>query len=51
MNMSSFLAIKDNLLKNVEDLIKTFEKLEKKYRKVLKVGRTHLQDATPLTFA
>lgn len=51
MNMSSFLAIKDNLLKNVEDLIKTFEKLEKKYKKVLKVGRTHLQDAIPLTFA
>lgn len=37
------------LLKALVDLEKSFEKIAKKYRNLLKVGRTHLQDAVPIT--
>ncbi|MBO4983135.1 MAG: class II fumarate hydratase [Clostridia bacterium] len=34
----------------LEGLITTLRSLEKKYKRVVKSGRTHLQDATPITF-
>lgn len=34
----------------LDSLIDTLKALEKKYKKVVKSGRTHLQDATPITF-
>ena len=34
----------------VEPLLKTLEQLEKKYKDTVKCGRTHLQDAVPMTF-
>lgn len=35
----------------VDSLCLTFKKLEKKYDGIIKVGRTHLQDATPVKFS
>jgi fumarate hydratase class II len=37
------------LLKTLKSLKKAFEKKEKEFKGIVKVGRTHLQDATPLT--
>lgn len=34
----------------LDGLISTLRGLEKKYKRVVKSGRTHLQDATPITF-
>lgn len=37
------------LLDSLKSLKKAFEKKEKEFRKIVKIGRTHLQDATPVT--
>ncbi|MEM0161373.1 MAG: aspartate ammonia-lyase [Thermoplasmata archaeon] len=36
---------------NMDKLIDSFQNLEKKYANTFKVGRTHLEDAAPLTFS
>ena len=42
------LSIK-NLIPNLKDLIKEFKKKKKIFKKIIKIGRTHTQDATPIT--
>ena len=42
------LSIK-KLIPNLNDLIKEFEKKKKKFQRIIKIGRTHTQDATPIT--
>ncbi len=37
------------LLPSIKNLIKELESKKKKYSKIIKIGRTHTQDATPLT--
>ena len=37
------------MLVNLDELIKEFEKKIKKFNKIIKIGRTHIQDAVPLT--
>ncbi|MGX5377631.1 class II fumarate hydratase [Ligilactobacillus sp. LYQ135] len=49
MNITSFLAIK-KLEKEVQHLIDLLNEKKAQYWKIVKIGRTHLQDATPLTF-
>lgn len=49
MNIAAVLQIQNNLLPNIAKLRDTFCELEKKYEDVIKIGRTHLQDATPIT--
>ncbi|GEN47537.1 class II fumarate hydratase [Ligilactobacillus pobuzihii] len=49
MNMTASVAVKD-LEKAVSHLIEELKVKQDKYWRVVKVGRTHLQDATPLTF-
>ena len=51
MHISAVLAIEDKLLPAVEELIETFLRLEKENDDVVKSGRTHLQDATPIKFS
>jgi aspartate ammonia-lyase len=45
----TMLLQNDRLEKELELLIKSFEKLGKKYLDVVKMGRTELQDAVPMT--
>ncbi len=45
------LAIKSRLIPEMERLIAEFDRLEKQNQGVKKIGRTHLQDATPMTFS
>lgn len=51
MHISAVLAIEDKLIPAVETLIATLERLEKENEGVVKSGRTHLQDATPIKFS
>lgn len=49
MHVAALITVEDQLLPAIAVLRKTFKKLEKENIKIIKVGRTHLQDATPLT--
>ena len=51
MHISAVFAIEDKLLPAVEKLIATFIELEKANEGIVKSGRTHLQDATPIKFS
>lgn len=51
MHISAVLAVEDMLLPAVELLIKTFKRLESENEGIVKSGRTHLQDATPIKFS
>lgn len=43
--------IHDELLPNLDAMIEQFKRLEKENEGIIKIGRTHLQDATPLYFS
>ena len=49
MNMAAVLAIHAQLIPAIDTLIATMKRLEEENHDVLKIGRTHLQDAVPLT--
>ena len=51
MHIAAVLAVENDLLLSCEALVQTFRRLEKENEDVLKVGRTHLQDAVPLRFS
>ena len=51
MHISAYIAIKSNLLPEINLLIQEFVRLEEENKDAIKCGRTHLQDATPITFA
>ncbi len=51
MHISAVLAVEDRLIPAVDELIATFRRLEAENEGVVKSGRTHLQDATPITFS
>ena len=51
MHIAAVIALEDKLIPAVEELIATFERLEKENEGIVKSGRTHLQDATPITFS
>lgn len=51
MHIAAVIALEDKLLPEMDRLIKTFERLEEENADVIKSGRTHLQDATPIRFS
>ena len=51
MHIAAVLAIEDKLLPAVEKLVATFKRLEAENEGIVKSGRTHLQDATPIKFS
>ena len=51
MHVSAVMSISDRLLPSVCSLISTFERLEAENAGIVKSGRTHLQDATPIAFS
>ncbi len=51
MHISAVLAIEDKVFPAIDTLVETFRRLEKENEGVVKSGRTHLQDATPITFS
>ncbi|MBR5558940.1 MAG: class II fumarate hydratase [Oscillospiraceae bacterium] len=50
MHISAVLAIEDDLFPAIDQLIATFRRLEEEHEGVVKTGRTHLQDAVPISF-
>lgn len=51
MHISAVIAIEDKLLPAIEELIGTLKRLEEENEGIVKSGRTHLQDATPIKFS
>lgn len=50
MHIAAVLALEDQVLPAVDGLIATFSRLEAENEGAVKCGRTHLQDATPISF-
>ncbi len=50
MHIAAVLATENRLIPSVRNLIASFKALEDKYGNIVKSGRTHLEDATPITF-
>lgn len=51
MHISAVLILEDRLIPAAEELIQVFRGLEEANRGIVKSGRTHLQDAVPVSFA
>ncbi len=51
LHISAVCEIEDKLLPAVSVLVDTFKRLEKENEGIVKSGRTHLQDAVPISFS
>ena len=51
MHIAAVCEIEDTLIPSINILIETFKKLETENKGIIKSGRTHLQDAVPISFA
>ena len=51
MHIAAVTALEDRVLPAVDRLAATFRRLEEVHAGIVKSGRTHLQDATPITFS
>lgn len=51
MHIAAVLSLENKLIPAVNELVETFERLEKENEGIVKSGRTHLQDATPIKFS
>ena len=51
MHIAAVLGIENRLMPQMRRLIETFRRLEAENEGVVKSGRTHLQDATPIRFS
>src|SRR5699024_10697692 len=49
MHVAAVVKLEDTVLPAVETLKKTMKEKSDTYMSVVKIGRTHLQDATPIT--
>ena len=49
MNIACYKIINEHTLPALKDLKNTIEKKSKTYKEVIKIGRTHLMDATPIS--
>jgi fumarate hydratase class II len=50
MSIAAVTVIEDRLLPAIDRMAETLYGLEQNYRHTIKTGRTHLQDAVPMTF-
>ena len=51
MHIAAVLALEDRVIPAVDKLTATFLRLEREHEGIVKSGRTHLQDATPIAFS
>ena len=49
IHISAYQAIKERLIPGLKELHSTFEAKSREFASIIKSGRTHLQDATPIT--
>ena len=50
MHIAAVCALEDRVIPAIDTLVSTFRRLEQEHEGVVKSGRTHLQDATPISF-
>ncbi len=51
MSIAAVIGIEDRVIPAIDSLIETFLRLEEENKGIVKSGRTHLQDATPIEFS
>jgi len=51
MHIASVIAVEDKVIPAIDVLVDTFKRLEAENEGIVKSGRTHLQDATPIKFS
>ena len=51
LHISSVMGLEDKLIPAIDTLVDTFVRLEKENEGIVKSGRTHLQDAVPISFS
>jgi fumarate hydratase class II len=51
MHIAAVIALEDKVLPAIDLLVGTFKRLEAENEGIVKSGRTHLQDATPISFS
>lgn len=49
MHIAAYLSIQNDLLPAMNKIIQSLDQKSEQFQTVVKIGRTHLQDATPLT--
>lgn len=49
MHIAAYTEVEQKLLPSLKELIRTVKSKEEAFKSIVKIGRTHLQDATPLT--
>ncbi|WP_422386596.1 class II fumarate hydratase [Candidatus Pantoea edessiphila] len=49
MHIASVITITEHMIPNIVKLINTLSEKSESFKKIVKIGRTHLQDAIPLT--
>jgi fumarate hydratase class II len=49
MHIAAYIKVRESLLPAIQELKQTLLEKEKAFSAIVKIGRTHLQDATPLT--
>ncbi len=51
MHISAVMVLEEKVVPAIDTLVETFKKLEAENEGIVKSGRTHLQDATPIKFS
>ena len=51
MHIAAVIALEDKVIPAIDTLVDTFKRLEAENDGIVKSGRTHLQDATPIKFS
>ena len=51
MHIAAVIALEDKVIPAIDTLVETFRRLEAENEGIVKSGRTHLQDATPIKFS
>ena len=49
MHISSVIQIQKKLIPSIKEMLSILQKKTREFKKIIKIGRTHMQDATPLT--
>ena len=49
VHIVTYIAIRDELLPSLKNLENALEKKSREFRTIVKIGRTHMQDAVPMT--
>lgn len=50
MHISAYTVLQEKLIPVLQELLRAFEAKQKEFSNIIKIGRTHLQDAVPITF-